>query len=104
MPLNVLIADDHALVRSGIRALLETSPDVSVVGEAGDGRQAVEMARALAPGLVLMDVGMAELNGIDAARQIHVGSPGVRVVMLSMHEDRQYVAEALRAGAAEGTC
>ena len=100
MSLNVLIADDHTLVRSGIRALLESSPDLAVVGEAGDGRQAVEMARALSPGLVLMDVGMAELNGIDAARQIHAQSPQTRIVMLSMHEDRQYVFEALKAGAA----
>jgi DNA-binding NarL/FixJ family response regulator len=100
MSLNVLIADDHTLVRAGIRALLESSPDLAVVGEAGDGRQAVEMARALAPGLVLMDVGMAELNGIDAARQIHAAAPGTRIVMLSMHEDRHYVFEALRAGAA----
>ncbi len=100
MVLNVLIAEDHTLVRSGIRALLESSPDVAVVGEAGNGRQAVELARALHPGLVLMDVGMAELNGIDAARQIHAGSPDVRIVMLSMHEDRQYVFESLKAGAA----
>jgi len=99
MSLNVLIADDHTLVRAGIRALLESAPDVAVVGEAGNGRQAVEMARALAPGLVLMDVGMAELNGIDAARQIHAAAPGTRIVMLSMHEDRHYVFESLRAGA-----
>ena len=99
MSLNVLIADDHTLVRAGIRALLESAPDVAVVGEAGNGRQAVEMARALAPGLVLMDVGMAELTGIDAARQIHAAAPGTRIVMLSMHEDRHYVFESLRAGA-----
>ena len=98
--LNVLIAEDHTLVRSGIRALLESSPDVAVVGEAGNGRQAVELARSLSPGLILMDVGMAELNGIDAARQIHETSPAVRIVMLSMHEDQQYVFESLKAGAA----
>ena len=100
MSLNVLIADDHTLVRSGIRALLESSADLSVVGEASNGRQAVEMARALSPALVLMDVGMAELNGIDAARQIHAAAPAARILMLSMHEDRQYVFEALKAGAA----
>ncbi len=100
MQLDVLIAEDHTLVRTGIRALLESSPDLSVVGEAGNGRQAVELARALHPGLVLMDVGMSELNGIDAARQIHATSPDVRIVMLSMHEDRQYVFESLKAGAA----
>ena len=99
MSLNVLIADDHTLVRAGIRALLESAPDVAVVGEAGNGRQAVELARALGPALVLMDVGMAELNGIDAARQIHAAAPAMRIVMLSMHEDRQYVFEALKAGA-----
>jgi DNA-binding NarL/FixJ family response regulator len=100
MSLNVLIADDHTLVRSGIRALLQEASDLTVVGEAGNGRQAVEMARVLNPELVLMDVGMSELNGIDAARQIHGSTPATRIVMLSMHEDRQYVFEALKAGAA----
>ena len=100
MSLNVLIAEDHTLVRSGIRALLESAPDVTVMGEAGNGRQAVELARALGPGLVLMDVGMPELNGIEAARQIHGTLPAARILMLSMHEDRQYVFESLKAGAA----
>ena len=70
MQLEVFIAEDHNLVRSGIRALLDAAPDLKVVGEAANGRQAVEMVRQLRPGLVLMDVAMPELNGIEAARQV----------------------------------
>lgn len=100
MPLNVFIAEDHTLVRAGIRALLDASPELKVVGEASNGREAVEKVGQLNPQLVLLDVAMAELNGIDAARQIHNNSPETRIIMLSMHEDRQYVFEALKAGAA----
>jgi two-component system response regulator NreC len=99
MPLNVFIVEDHTLVRSGIRALLEASPALAVVGEASNGRDAVEQIQILKPDLVLMDVAMAELNGIDAARQIHAALPSARIIMLSMHEDRQYVFESLKAGA-----
>ena len=99
MPLNVFIAEDHTLVRSGIRALLEAGPDLKVVGEAANGREAVERIQALQPELVLMDVAMPELNGIDAARQVHATVPNARIIMLSMHEDRQYVFESLKAGA-----
>jgi len=98
--IRVLLAEDQTLVRSGIRALLESSPDVRVVGEAADGRQAVELAAALAPDIVLMDVAMPALNGIEAARQIRGQFPAVQVVMLSMHKDRQYIFESLKAGAA----
>jgi DNA-binding NarL/FixJ family response regulator len=99
MPLNVLIAEDHTLVRAGIRALIDASPELNVVGEAANGREAVEKVGQLQPQLVLLDVAMAELNGIDAARQIHDNHPNTRIIMLSMHEDRQYVFEALKAGA-----
>jgi DNA-binding NarL/FixJ family response regulator len=99
MSIRVLLAEDHALVRSGVRALLEEFGDITVVGEAGTGRQAVEMAAELRPNLVLMDVGMHDLNGIDATRQIHTAQDDVRILMLSMHADRQYVFEALKAGA-----
>jgi two-component system response regulator NreC len=99
MALNVFIVDDHNLVRSGIRALIENAPDLTVVGEAADGREAVEQIASLKPELVLMDVAMSGLNGIDAARQVHSALPQTRIIMLSMHEDRQYVFEALKAGA-----
>jgi DNA-binding NarL/FixJ family response regulator len=99
MALSVFIVDDHNLVRSGIRALIEAAPELKVVGEASDGRQAVEQIESLRPELVLMDVAMSGLNGIDAARQVHSSLPETRIIMLSMHEDRQYVFEALKAGA-----
>jgi len=99
MALNVFIVEDHTLVRSGIRALLEAAPNLTVVGEASNGRDAVEMIQKLQPDLVLMDVAMSELNGIDAARQVHAALPSARIIMLSMHEDRQYVFESLKAGA-----
>jgi DNA-binding NarL/FixJ family response regulator len=99
MQLEVFIAEDHNLVRSGIRALLDAAPDLKVVGEAANGRQAVEMVRTLRPGLVLMDVAMPELNGIEAARQVISENADTKVVMLSMHEDRHYVFESLKAGA-----
>jgi DNA-binding NarL/FixJ family response regulator len=99
MPLNVFIVDDHTLVRSGIRKLIEASAELNVVGEASDGREAVERIAELKPELVLMDVAMSGLNGIDAARQVHAALPQTRIIMLSMHEDRQYVFESLKAGA-----
>jgi DNA-binding NarL/FixJ family response regulator len=99
MALNVFIVEDHTLVRSGIRALLQAAPNLNVVGEASNGRDAVEMIQQLQPDLVLMDVAMPELNGIDAARQVHAAVPSARIIMLSMHEDRQYVFESLKAGA-----
>ena len=99
MSLNVFIVEDHTMVRSGIRALLEASPELNVVGEASNGREAVEQIQKLVPDLVLMDVAMPELNGIDAARQIHDAVPSTRIIMLSMHDERQYVFESLKAGA-----
>jgi two-component system response regulator NreC len=97
--MRILLAEDHTLVRSGVRALLEASGDVEIVGEAGNGREAVDASRQLNPDLVLMDVAMPELNGIEAAGQLHAQQPDVRVLMLSMHVDRQYVFESLKAGA-----
>jgi DNA-binding NarL/FixJ family response regulator len=99
MPIRVLLAEDHELVRSGIRALLEASGEVQVIGEVNNGRQAIELARELQPDLVLMDLAMSELNGIDATRQLATIAPDVRVIMLSMHADEQYLFEALKAGA-----
>jgi two-component system response regulator NreC len=96
---RILLVEDHALVRSGIRALLEESSEVTVVGEAPDGRRALELCRKLSPDLVLTDVEMRELNGIETARQIHASHPDIKVLVVSMYGEAQYVREALRAGA-----
>jgi DNA-binding NarL/FixJ family response regulator len=94
----VVLAEDHAMVRSGVRALLEGAK-LEVVGEASDGRQAVSLAATLKPDVIVLDVAMAVMNGIEAAREIRAADSDIRIVVLSMHGDRQYVAEALRAGA-----
>jgi DNA-binding NarL/FixJ family response regulator len=99
-PIRVLLADDHALVRAGIRALLASLEGVKVVGEAGDGRQALSLVQANRPDLVLMDISMPELNGLDAVAKISRDFPRVRVIILSMHTNEEYVLQALRAGAA----
>jgi DNA-binding NarL/FixJ family response regulator len=96
---RVLLVEDHTLVRSGIRSLLQADQEIDVVGEAGDGREAVELVRKLKPHVVLMDVAMGDLNGIDATRLITNEHPDVRVLILSMHSDEQYIFEALKAGA-----
>jgi DNA-binding NarL/FixJ family response regulator len=96
---SVVLVEDHTLVRSGIRSLLEKSSDVKVIGEASDGREALDLCRTLRPDVVLADVEMRNLNGIEAARQIQDEFPQTKVIMLSMHSDRQYVLESLRAGA-----
>jgi two-component system, NarL family, response regulator NreC len=100
MKANVLLVEDITLMRSGMRGLLESSGEVHIVGEAVDGREACKLAQKLHPDVILMDVAMPELNGIDATLQIHKMLPKVPVVMLSIHADRQYVCESLRAGAA----
>lgn len=97
--MKVLLADDHRIVREGLRSLLESQPDLEVVAEASDGRQAVEMARDLSPDVVVMDVAMPQLNGIEATRQLANGGGGMKIVALSMHSDRRFVSEALKAGA-----
>jgi DNA-binding NarL/FixJ family response regulator len=95
----VLLADDHNLIRAGLRLVISQEPDFQVVGEAGNGRQAVEMAREMKPDVVVMDIGMPDLNGIEACRQILSDLPDTHVVMLSMHSDEGYVLRALKAGA-----
>jgi DNA-binding NarL/FixJ family response regulator len=97
--IRVLLADDHKLIRAGLRLVVEQEEDLSVAGEADDGRQAVEMAKVLSPEVVVMDIGMPNLNGIEAARQIQEFAPDTAVIMLSMHSDESYVLRALGAGA-----
>lgn len=99
MSITVLIADDHAVVRDGLRLLLENQSDIRVIGEVADGREAVEAAIRLRPDVVLMDVAMPLLNGIDAAAQIMEKLETTRIVMLSMHSTVEHVFRALQAGA-----
>ena len=97
--LRILVADDHEVARSGIRAVLENHPGWEVCGEAKDGREAVELANKLKPNVVLMDIGMPNLNGLDAARQILAATPDARILILTMHDSDQVVREVLSAGA-----
>jgi DNA-binding NarL/FixJ family response regulator len=99
MSIRVLIADDHAIVRHGLSRSIQQQEDMEVVGQAGDGHAAVELARELAPNVVLMDVSMPALNGIEATRAILRDSPATRVIALSMHSAKRYVREMFRAGA-----
>ena len=99
MAIRILLADDHKIVRQGLRTLLEQEPDMEVVAEAEDGRIAVRLARELAPQVVIMDVGMPDLNGIEATRQVLADTPGLKVIALSMHSDRRFVVNMLKAGA-----
>jgi DNA-binding NarL/FixJ family response regulator len=97
--IRTLIADDHTIVRAGVRSLLEKLPDVVVVGEASDGREVLTMMKERQPNLVLMDIAMPNLNGIETASRIVKEFPHVKVILLSMHANEEYVARALRAGA-----
>jgi DNA-binding NarL/FixJ family response regulator len=97
--MRILVADDHGIVRSGIRLLLERQPDLEVVGEAQDGVEAVEKALALAPDVCVLDVAMPRLTGLQATRQIRAHRADTHVLMLSMHDDERYIFEALQSGA-----
>jgi DNA-binding NarL/FixJ family response regulator len=97
--IRILLADDHVMVRQGFRLILAAQPDMEIVGEAGNGREAVELAEKLQPDVVVMDVAMPELNGIEATRRLASSTPHTRVLALSMHKDSVYVREILRAGA-----
>lgn len=97
--ISILLADDHSVVRQGFRRILESQADMEIVGEAANGREAIERATKLLPDVVVMDVAMPELNGIEATRRLMEASPRTRVLALSMHKDAVYVREILRAGA-----
>lgn len=97
--IRILLADDHVMVRQGFRMILAAQSDMEIVGEAGNGREAVELAEQLHPDVAVMDVAMPEMNGIEATRRLAVSTPRTRVLALSMYKDSVYVREILRAGA-----
>jgi DNA-binding NarL/FixJ family response regulator len=99
MSIKIILADDHRIMREGLRALLEKEAGIEVIAEADNGRTTVELSRELNPDVVVIDIGMPDLNGIDATRQIVSESPAVKVIALSMHSDRKFVREMLSAGA-----
>jgi two-component system, NarL family, response regulator NreC len=96
---RVLLSDDHTLIRAGLRMVVDDDPELTVVGEANDGREAVTLAEKLKPDVIVMDIGMPSLNGIEACRQIRAALPDTQIVMLSMHSEEGYVLRALKAGA-----
>ena len=98
MSVRIIIADDHKIVREGLRALIEKQHDMEVVGEAEDGRETVAMAQETLPDIILMDVSMPDMNGIEATRRIKDKFPQIRILALSMHSDRRFAIEMLKAG------
>ena len=99
MSIRVLLSDDHRIMREGLRSLLEKEPDIELVGEAEDGRSTLELASRLKPQVVVMDISMPDLNGIDATRKLLEKLPSVKVLALSMHTDQRFIEGMLRAGA-----
>lgn len=99
MSINVFLADDHAVVRDGLRYLLEAQPDIRVIGDAANGRDAVHQVEQLQPDIVILDIAMPELNGIEAAQQIQQSCPSTQIIMLSMHSTSEHIFRSLQAGA-----
>jgi len=99
MSIRIVLADDHTIVRQGLRNLLEAHSDYRVIAEAEDGKSAIQLTNNLLPDLVIMDITMPDINGIDAARQISAKHPNIKIIALSMHSDRRFVTEMLDAGA-----
>ncbi|HZU27495.1 MAG TPA: response regulator transcription factor [Bryobacteraceae bacterium] len=98
MKVSILIADDHDIVRAGLKALLERQEDIEIVGEASDGMQAAALAEQLSPSIVVLDIAMPQLNGIDAAAQILRRTPDIKIIILSMYGDEEFLVRALAAG------
>ena len=98
-PFKILLADDHVMFRRGVRSLIQGMDNVEVVGEAGDGFELLRLLRDIHPHLVIMDISMPNLRGLEATREIKILDPGVKVLILSMHKDREYLYHALTAGA-----
>jgi len=96
--IRIILADDHDVVRAGLRGVLDRLPNIEIVGEADNGRAAVDLVRSLTPNIILMDIAMPDLNGLEATRQIVAMDIGVKVLILSMHSSRQFVSEVLKAG------
>lgn len=99
MKIRILLADDHKIIREGLKALIEKQPDMEVAAEAQDGLSTVRLAQKILPQIIIMDIGMPEMNGIDATRHIVSGNRDVKIIALSMHSDRRFVLEMLKAGA-----
>jgi len=97
--MKIVLADDHSLFREGLKSLIQEHPDLEIVGETGNGRDAVKLCRELWPDIVIMDVAMPELNGIEATRQIVNECPGIKIIAVSMHSSRRFVVDMLQAGA-----
>lgn len=97
--INIVLADDHVLVRNGIKSMLESDPDIYVVGEAGNGREALEVAKNLHPDILVLDIRMPEMTGLEAVAQLEDYAPHTKAVILSMHDSEEYVLQALDAGA-----
>jgi len=100
MTIRVLLADDHTMVRQGLKALLDAEPDIQVVGEASDGWETIQQAETLRPDVILMDITMPRLNGLEATRRLKKSLPKIQILALTMHTNEEYVREVLRAGAA----
>lgn len=99
MNIRLLLADDHLLFRAGLKSMLEKSSDLEIVGEAVDGHATLQLAEKLSPDIILLDISMPGLNGLEALRRLSETQPGIRVIILSMHSDRRYVTESIKAGA-----
>ena len=99
MKTRILLVDDHKILREGIRSLVKEYDDMEVVGEASDGKEAIRMTQELSPHIVILDISMPDMNGIDAARRIHKEAPNTKIIALSMHYDKQFISEMFKAGA-----